>query len=196
MPWPGQQGGGGNQDLMTQLLNEYRRAHDEGKTANESRYNDLINFLNQRVTRNLERSEALGGADRASIDRDYERLRANSDQDLISRGFRNSSVRQNVQRGVEEDRQFATNRLNESLRREQTDIDLAASKDVLDAMERRTDSYPSMDQLIALSMQMGAVGQFGGTYGGGGGGGGNVSPWIQLPGGGLVRNPAYGGQVT
>jgi hypothetical protein len=191
MPWPGA-GGGGNPGLLEQLLAEYKGAHEKANQANESRYNDIIGFLNQRLTRNLGRSEGLGAADRSAIDRDYDRLSANSDQDLISRGFRNSSVRQNVQRGVEEDRQYAVNRLNESLRREQTGIDLDASGDVISAMERRTDQHPDLNQLISLQMALGAAGQLGGYYGGGGGGG-QVSPFVWLPQGGMVRNPQYGG---
>jgi hypothetical protein len=187
-------GGGGGNSLINQLLSEWRRTQDEAKKANEDRYNDIINYGNQRLTRNLGRSEGLGTIDRQQIGKDYDRLSANADQDLISRGFRNSSVRQNVQRSVEDDRQFANARLGEMLRREQIGIDMDASGDVIGAMERRTDSYP--EQLTSLFMQLGLAGQLGGSYGAGGGGGGQVPAWITLPGGGVVRNPAYGSPVT
>jgi hypothetical protein len=187
-------GGGVNPQLAQQLFSSYQNAYNEGRTANETRYNDLIGFLNQRYTRNMERSEGLGDADRERIDRDYTRLGADTDQDMISRGLRNSTVRGNSQRGVEEDRQYAHRQLGESLRREQIGIDLDSSKDVLDAMERRTDSYPSMDQMAQLALQLGQGGY--GPGGGGGGVGGSGGSLTGLPPGALgpsntTQGPGY-----
>jgi hypothetical protein len=187
-------GGGVNPQLAQQLFGSYQNAYNEGRAANETRYNDLIGYLNQRYTRNMERSEGLGAADGERIDRDYQRLGADTDQDLISRGLRNSTVRTGAQRGVEEDRQYAHRQLGESLRREQIGIDLDSSKDVLDAMERRTDSYPSMDQMAQLALQLGQGGY--GAGGGGGGVGGGGGSLTGLPPGALgpsntTQGPGY-----
>lgn len=169
--------GGQNNPLLQSLFGEYEKAYREGKDANVSRYQDLINFLNNRYTRGLSNLQGAGEQALADVDRDYSRMSADLDQDLISRGLRNSTVRASVQRGAQDDRQANRRRVQEDVRKERLATDATLSGDVLSAIERRSDTYPSLDQLIALATQMGQGGiapNAGGGYGGGG----------RLPGGG------------
>jgi hypothetical protein len=165
--FPGQQAGPpANNALIQSLLEEYERSYREGRAANENRYNDLINFLNQRYTRGLANLEGAGEQGLADIDRDYERMAAGADQDLISRGLRNSTVRQSVQRGHQDDRQANRRRLLEDIRKERLQTDAMLSGDVLSAMERRTDEYPNLSEMMAAVVQLGQAGYYP-IYGGG-----------------------------
>lgn len=186
-------GGQPNTAFLTQLFEDYQRANREGRAANENRYNDLINFLNQRYTRGLANLQGAGDQALSDVNRDYERMAANQDQDLISRGLRNSTVRQSVQRGVEDDRQAARNRILEDVRKERAQTDAVLSGDVLSAMERRTDEYPDQNQLLQLALALGGAGYY--PYATGGGQAQQQQPWINNPtgAGGLVRNPNYAG---
>jgi hypothetical protein len=190
IPGGGYTGGGGNNELIAALLADYQRANQEGRQANETRYNDLINYLNMRLDRGLANLQGSGDQALADVDRDYARMSADIDQDMISRGLRNSTVRQNVQRGAQDDRQANRRRIQEDVRKERLQTDAVLSGDVLSAMERRTDDYPSSSELIALALQLGQGGYYP-MYGGGGGGGGGGGRFITLPGGGLVNNPGY-----
>jgi hypothetical protein len=195
-PMSGGAGGGGgltNPGIIAALLEDFQRANREGKAANETRYNDLINFLNMRYQRGLGNLQGAGDQALEDVDRDYERMAAGADQDLINRGLRNSTVRQSVQRGHQDDRQANRRRVQEDVRKERAQTDAVLSGDVLSAMERRTDEYPDQNMIAQLTMALGGAGYY--PMAGGGGGGGQQPAWIDptpgQPGGGLVQNPGY-----
>jgi hypothetical protein len=195
-PMSGGAGGGGgltNPGIIAALLEDFQRANREGKAANETRYNDLINFLNMRYQRGLGNLQGAGDQALEDVDRDYERMAAGADQDLINRGLRNSTVRQSVQRGHQDDRQSNRRRVQEDVRKERAQTDAVLSGDVLSAMERRTDEYPDQNMIAQLTMALGGAGYY--PMAGGGGGGGQQPAWIDptpgQPGGGLVQNPGY-----
>lgn len=187
---PGGGGGLTNPGLIAALLEDYQRANREGREANESRYNDLINFLNQRYQRGIDNLAGAGEQALSDVDRDYERMAAGADQDLINRGLRNSTVRASVQRGHQDDRQANRRRVQEDVRKERLQTDAVLSGDVLSAMERRTDEYPDQNLITQLTLALGGAGYYP-TAGGGGGQSTPQSPWIPRPGGGLVQNPGY-----
>lgn len=181
-------GGSGNNQLIAALLADYERARREGKQANEDRFKQLIDMLTGRYDRGLNNLEGAGEQALADVDQDYERFAASLDQDMISRGLRNSTVRQSVQRGAQEDRQANRRRVQEDVRKERAQTDAVLSGDIAGAVERRTDDYPSSSELIALAMKLGQGGYYP-TGGGGGGGNANV-PFFTTP-NGLVTNPNY-----
>ena len=124
----------------TRLTEEYQTAYNAAKTANESRYQNILTGYQTRsddaqttlgqtrtaVTGQLasNRAEVLGGlkglgeAELAGIGRQYTRERASTSQGLISSGLHSTTVAPAVQGGVTRREGYAVGEANERLRRE------------------------------------------------------------------------------
>ncbi len=124
----------------TRLTEEYQTAYNAAKTANESRYQNILTGYQTRsddaqttlgqtrtaVTGQLasNRAEVLGGlkglgeAELAGIGRQYTRERASTSQGLISSGLHSTTVAPAVLGGVARREGYAVGEANERLRRE------------------------------------------------------------------------------
>lgn len=231
MPTVNYGGGAGiSGDVAHRLAEEYRRAMEEGKTANETRYADINAGYDARRTGALSAADqmlagfggllqssqqagdnlqagyqqryntaignlaGLGDSELADVDRSYKEMGASQQQSLVDRGLANSTVVDADQRGNERDRQVARNRVNESIRQQRLGVESQLSGDTLAAqgrqqgnqqslqmqllqalsqrqgldaqlsgdklnfMERRTDTYPSLDQYSDLMLKLGNSG--------------------------------------
>jgi hypothetical protein len=143
--------------------------------ANESRYRDILDGYQQRYERGLANLIGAGQQESKDINQRYDEQEARINNDLISRGLGNSTVKANMATGNDRERTADIGRLNERLRQEQLAVDAGLTKDVLDVMERKTDQGPD----LALLAQLQRAASMGGGMGGGGGG-------ISMGGGGGV----------
>lgn len=136
-------GGGG-------LASGYQSAYDAAQQANEARYGDILSGYEARRAAN----RGAGAQEAADINTAWGREAARRRQEMIGRGLGNSTVLQNGLQGAERERLADQGRLNERLRREESNL-LA---DELGFMERRTDEGPDMNQAIALAQGLGQSG--------------------------------------
>jgi hypothetical protein len=130
---------------------------------NEERYQQLLQGYDALHGRVMGGINALGGQQRADIDRTYRGMGADVYNTLINRGFGNSSLATTMQMGVNRERSAAQARLNDQLVRERAGYDTSITAGKLGAIERRNDIGPDPNQLIALAQGMGAA--RGGGYG-------------------------------
>lgn len=143
------------QNIMKQVLNQYTTAHNQGVGANEQRFEDMLGGYRDRYGRTMSGLEGLGQAEAQRINQQFDRLGAQTQQSAVGRGLYNTTVTDSLMRGVEDQRAQAHAELQEQLRRENLGYHSQQSKDTLDFMERRTDSYPSLEMLAQLSQQLG-----------------------------------------
>ena len=144
-PYGGMQRRAGRQagSALSQLIGQYNTAFGEAKSANEARYQQLLNIAN-----------ATTGQREADLRRDYGQQQANMMQGLARTGMANTTVAPTMQMGIQREQQSALNRLADQM--QQTKLGI---------IERRTDQYPDLGALASLA---GALGQGAGLAGAGG----------------------------
>jgi hypothetical protein len=179
-------------DLIAQL----QQRQDRANNANRRRYQQLLDTIDQTSETALgSYNEAmglvdtLGHASRRDIDRGAQRTAATADQDLITRGLGNTTIRSSVQRGVEDDRAMNQLRLQESLaaqraglltQRAGLEVDLGSL--MAQAIEGRYDDGPDLGlyaQLLQASAAAGNQQPINASVGGGSSTGGMPSLWQQ-----------------
>ena len=132
--------------------------------ANRKRYRNILQGYGSLRNRVLGQVGQFGQQQRKDIDESYRNMEARGYQDLVNRGFGNSSLPMTMRMGYQRERQEALGRLNENLARQYAAYDTGISGDMLGVMERRTDQGPDYNQMIGLAQGLGQAG-----YGGGGG---------------------------
>jgi hypothetical protein len=175
-----------NSALFTKLYNEYQAAQDAAAKANKGRekevrsgYTDMhgriVGGYGDIRNRAMGYIDKLGGTQRQDIGDRYTQLRGEGEQDMISRGLSNSTVRGSMLQGLASREGRENLELEESLNRQRLDYDTQLSSAGLGAderistgrlgfIERIEDEYPDFNQLIGLAQGMG---QYGGGFGGG-----------------------------
>jgi len=106
--------------LADRLLGSY----DQGASSLEQGFLDRYN-------RGLANLKGMGDQERRDINERYDARSGALNQDLISRGIRNSTVAQSMQQGNERERTADLGRLEERLRQQRLDTDAALSGDLL-----------------------------------------------------------------
>jgi len=152
------------------ILDTYRQLHDQANAANEQRYQDILT----RDAANQERVgatygqafdllENLGESQAERIEIRGTRDFAQAEQDLISRGLGNTTIRESVRRGVGEDVARGQRELTEQVGRQKAGVlqARAGAEERMGAgrtgiMERRTDQGPDLGSLYGLLSQAGA----------------------------------------
>jgi len=151
------------------ILQTYRDLHDQAFQANQTRYDDIIGQIGQTSDQvggsydqafNL--TQTIGDAERERIGMGETRALASSEQDLISRGLGQTTIRESARRGVRDDASRARNELQESIARTQAGVvqNRAGSEERLGGMlasfmEKRTDAYPDLGMMAQLLEQYG-----------------------------------------
>lgn len=206
-PGSGQQPGGGG--LLGNLSQDYQGALNAANASNEERFAAGLAGYMDRHRRALESLNGLSTQDQADLEREYNRARSRGEQDLISRGLGNTTVRSSVNRGYLEDYAAAQRRLSDARLRERIGLDTSLDADTLNFLERKTELGPDLAQLIGLSQGLGQAGygqQAGGTpstpqapagnsdmiYPGPGGSPINRSPLSPTPGASPISQPRVG----
>ena len=150
------------------LIGEYSRAHNEGLLANQQRYEDILGGYRDRYGQAMNQLQGLGSVEADRINRRYDSLSGATQQSLVDRGLYNTTIAPGMLRGVERDRAEAHSALQEQIRRENLGYHTQLSGDTLGFMERRTDTYPNLDQIAQLAIALGETDSPGVGTGGGG----------------------------
>ncbi len=130
------QGAGG----LSSLVGQYNKAFGEAKSANEQRYQQMLDIINQTT-----------GQRAADIRSQYGQQGSDIMQNLARLGMANTTVAPTMQFGVQREQQSALNRLADELQGTR-----------LGVMERRTDKYPDIGLIATLAQGLGQAGGGGG----------------------------------
>jgi len=130
-----QQHSAGVLDRMHGLIGDLTSAYSGLSDRLLGAYNQGASSLEQgfldRYNRGLANLEGMGDQERRDINERYDARSGALNQDLISRGIRNSTVAQSMQQGNERERTADLGRLEERLRQQRLDTDAALSGDLL-----------------------------------------------------------------
>lgn len=180
-------GGGGYPDpatLLQQMNQQYQNSYNEAKTANEQRYNQGMQGWDALTNKTMRASRNIGNARAGELNRQFDALRGGAQQGLVDRGMAGSTIAPSVNAGIERQRGYALNDLNDQNAARRVGLMAQMGQGKLGFLERRQDSYPDMGQFAQLAMAMGAAGPNWGRNVGGGGmpagmwGGGGQRPMM------------------
>lgn len=144
------------------LMEEYQRAFDEAKAANEQRYADILQGHRDLYGQTMESMAGLGDAARRDLHGTFDRGHAQSMQGLVGAGMANSTIMPSVTQQGARQRADALGMLNENLRREKIGYSTQLKGNKLAFMERRQDTYPDAGMYAQLMSQYGnAMGNIG-----------------------------------
>lgn len=144
--------------LIRQLANDYRNQINSANQANENRYNQILQGYDDLHARSMGAINQLGAQQRSDIDERYDHVNAANQQNLIARGFGNSTIPATMRMGVSRERNRDHNRLRDALVRERVGVDSGLTQGKLGVIERRQDVGPDPAQLAALMQQLGQAG--------------------------------------
>ncbi|MFA5378869.1 MAG: hypothetical protein WC455_24160 [Dehalococcoidia bacterium] len=116
------------------MVNNYNTAYNEAKTANEQRYQQMLNLANQTTQQRA--------ADTRSA---YGKQRSNALQGLARLGMSNTTVAPTMSMGIEREKQSALNRVADDM--QQTKLGI---------MQSKTDAYPDASSLQSLLTALGS----------------------------------------
>gem|GEM_PF-4722150 len=149
------QGSSGFGPVGNQLWNQYQDAYNQGVETNEQRYEDILGGYRDRYGQSMDMVNQMGTSQRAEIDRVYGGRAASEQQRLVDMGLGTSSISTTNAMGVDRERLRANQELEDSLLSQRLGVHSGQSGDTLGFMERRTDSYPDLNQLIDLALKLG-----------------------------------------
>lgn len=141
---------------LESVIADYQKAQDEAKAANESRYAEGMAGYEDRYDRGMGYEAERSNQDYADLDRERDRALAKTEQSLQSRGLGNSTIVDTENRAVQEAYLGAKNRLGDSRIQTKAALDAGLSGDLLRFLENRTDSGPSLEELLAYSQIIGS----------------------------------------
>ncbi len=139
-------------------INKAETSLDKVNAANQLRFDTGISNLEALRDRSNTAIDTFGNQERSDINTQFARLGADTNQDLISRGLRNTTIAPSVQKGITGEKVKAFGRLGESLRRERFNTDLQTTSAIEGLRERRTDTATGLQLLPELLRQFGASG--------------------------------------
>jgi len=133
------------------LIGWYQRAYDEARRANEDRYQQMIGIYNQR----LNAGQGMFGQASSEVNRAFTQRSSAAQQGLVSAGLANTTVLPSVLAGIDRARGEAMAGVAQRAAAYQASL----QGDLAQAIERRTDEYPSMQMLLQLAQGLGSAGQ-------------------------------------
>ncbi len=155
---------------------DYQRAYEEAKAANEERYqniltgyqdrsnqyqegaaglrDDVLGGYDARYQRNMNALQGQGQQEAIDIQRRYGELGAANQQDMVNRGLTGTTIMPTMRQGIAREQEGALSRLNERLINQRIGMDSQLSGDALSAQER-----------LGQSILTGAAGVQGDTLG-------------------------------
>ncbi|KKL90651.1 hypothetical protein LCGC14_1902530, partial [marine sediment metagenome] len=163
------------------ILDTYRQIAETANAANEQRYGQIMQTVattqdkvGQRYSEIMDFVDTIGGAGMERIGQAGQRAMATADQDLISRGLGQTTVRSAVQRGITEDMSRAEREQAEQTAKQRTDVmksqvgaDERLGMFLAQMQEARTDRGPDAGLMAQLMSQAGMGEGLGGGAGGG-----------------------------
>jgi len=123
------------------LVNAYNQAYTQARSANEARYNQMLQLAGQ--TTNQRAADIRGS---------YGQQQAGMMQNLARLGMANTTIAPTMKMGIQREQQASLDRLADQMQQTRLGI-----------MERRTDAYPNQGALMQAIQAIG--GGIGGTQG-------------------------------
>jgi len=162
---------------LNSILSTYRQLYDQAFQANAQRKGEImanIELTGQKIAGQYDAAEALlvnlGQNERTRVAQDSQREGARAEQDLISRGLSNTTIRESVKRGVNEDKNRQLQAINNDVASQKASLALSEAGAIerqgnfkSSMLESFYDQYPDTNQFASLVQQIGAAG--GGTSG-------------------------------
>jgi len=133
-------------------------AQNAAKSANESRYSEIKKGYEDRYARNMADVAKVGDQQNADIRSAYGNRMAQMNQNLAARGLSGTTIAPTMAMGNTREMNADLNRSNEGLTQQRVGLDAQLSGDTLQFMERREDTYPDMQQYLALQQGLGRGG--------------------------------------
>lgn len=153
---PGSPPAGSNS--LGDLAKSYQQQTDAANAANNQRYNDILGGYDKAL--GLATSELTGLSQQNKTDTNalYDTRRGSAEQNLISRGLGNTTVRSSIDRGITTDQAAANARINDQNKLQRLGALSGLQSDRLGFMERRNDAPPDISQLAMLAQGVGQSG--------------------------------------
>lgn len=143
------------QKAVDALKADYEAKYNEAKTANESRYADILSGYDERYNTAAKTLEGMGDAEKKVLASNFNRVRASASQGLINSGLYSSTIVPSVMTSIGKQESESLGSLNENLRQQRLSIQAALSGDKLKFMENREDTYPSLELYLQQLQQYG-----------------------------------------
>jgi len=137
-------------DQKVKYENEYAAKFEEAKTANESRYNDILQGFDSLYNNTMSGLENMGDFAKKDLNSSYDKALAQGTQGLVNAGMANSTILPSVNLNNAKQRSDSLGGLNETLRREKLGYMNNITNNKLGFMERRTDAYPDQNMYMSL----------------------------------------------
>lgn len=205
------------------LITSFQQQQSAANQANLQRYNQLLASIQNLGAQThgtyneaLKNINTVGDAARTRVDRNFTQQMGSADQDLITRGLGNTTIRPTIQRGIESDRALNQQSIDEQQAQLRSGVlqnragnEMQVGSLLARAIEGRNDTGPDLGmftsllqqaagaQTSPLSVQAGrglpaTSGGVGGSGGGGGGSAGGSAGGAGGGGGGTDVSTIYG----
>jgi hypothetical protein len=151
------------------LMSDYQKAYNEGKTANETRYQDILAGYDKltgdtqsKYQSMIDSQSELGIAEKADLQHNFDVLGSSQQQGLVNSGLSSTTIRPAVQQNNTTAMQRALSLVNERLQGQKTNLQgqqvaslAGITTNKLNTMENRVDTYPGWEQYMELMKQYG-----------------------------------------
>lgn len=144
-----------NTKLLEDLAAEYQASNDKANAANQARLDKQEAGYTAREKQALDLLAQVTDQDKVDTNRRFNQSAATAEQDLISRGLGNTTVRSAVMRGNETARNESLNRLSDARTLRQIELQTGLQQDGLLANERVNDVGADQSSLIDLAAAIG-----------------------------------------
>ena len=160
-----------NQELIEGLTSQFQEAQQQANEANRERYQNLLDTiagLQERVlgeggtyAEAMELMQGTGASARRRVARQRTKQYGRAEQDLISRGLGNTTVRESVRRGIGRQAEQQMQQIDEQvaqrlagLLRERASMETQIGRLRTQAIQSRQDQGPNTGQYLQLLQQL------------------------------------------
>jgi len=137
------------------VMDEWQGAYDEAKSANETRYNDILGQYGQRYDTAVSDLQGMGDAEKAALENAYRISGSQQQQALVNSGLASTTIRPAAIAQNTKMKEASLSQVNERLQNQALTTKANLSGDKLQFMERREDPYPDQTYYLELLKQAG-----------------------------------------
>lgn len=153
------------------LIKQYQQAQDQANTANQQRYTQLLDMIGNLGTQvgstygeAMKNASTIGQTAKTQTQQNYLKNLGTADQNLISRGLGNTTIRSSVRRGIASDKNLAMQGINEQVAAQLAQIlqnragaELGIGQLKANAIQSRNDIGPNLSTYASLIQQLAAA---------------------------------------
>jgi hypothetical protein len=151
------------------LTQDYQKAYEEAKLANETRYQEILGGYDKLMGDSQSKYDSIiasqagmGNAEKADLQHSYDVLGSRQQQGLVNSGLSSTTIRPAVMAQNTTAMQRALSLVNERLQGQNTNLQVGSlnsannlTQNKFGVMERRTDDYPNETNYLELLKQYG-----------------------------------------